>query len=75
MTKRILSKSSWKDAIGATKKPKRLKLVSHNGLLLCPVAHCESNLIEVNVVVETYFRKTWLVLLLSRKARHCQSFS
>ena len=26
MAKRILSKASWKDAIGATKKPKRLKL-------------------------------------------------
>ena len=37
MTKRILSK-----AIGATKKPKRVKLLSHNGLFICPVAYRES---------------------------------
>ena len=42
MTKRILSKPAWKDAIGATKKPKRLKLLSHNGLFICPVVSCES---------------------------------
>ena len=42
MTKQILSKASWKDAIGATKKPKRLKLLSHNGLFICPIAYCES---------------------------------
>ena len=42
MTKRILSKASWKDAIGATKKPKRLKFLSHNRLFICPVAYCES---------------------------------
>ena len=40
--KRILSKASWKDAIGTTKKPKRLKLLSHNGLFICPIAYCES---------------------------------
>ena len=42
MAKRILSKASWKDAIGATKKRKGLKLLSHNGLLICPVGYCES---------------------------------
>ena len=42
MTKRILSKPTWKDAIGATKKPKRLKLLSHNGLFIYPVVSCES---------------------------------
>ena len=42
MTKRILSKPAWKDAIGATKKPKRLKLLSHNELFICPVVSCES---------------------------------
>ena len=42
MTKRIFSKTSWKDAIGATKMPKRLKLLSHIGLFICPVAYCES---------------------------------
>ena len=40
--KRILPKASWKDAIGANKKPKRLKLLPHNGLFICPVAYCES---------------------------------
>ena len=42
MAKRILSKASWKDAIGATKKTKRLKLLSRNVLFICPVAYCES---------------------------------
>ena len=42
MTKRILSKASWKDTTGATKKLKRLKLLSHNGLFIFPVAYCES---------------------------------
>ena len=42
MAKRILSKTSWKDAVGASKKPKRLKLLSHNGLFICPVSYCES---------------------------------
>ena len=42
MTKQILSKHAWKDAIGATKKHKRLKLLSHNGLFICPVVSCES---------------------------------
>ena len=37
-----MSKALWKDAIGATKKPKRLKLLSHNGLFICLVAYCES---------------------------------
>ena len=36
------SEASWKDGIGATKKSKRLKLLSHNGLFICPVAYCES---------------------------------
>ena len=40
--KRILPKASWKGAIADTKKPKRLKLLPHNGLLICPVAYCES---------------------------------
>ena len=30
------------DAIEATKKPKRLKLLSHNGLFICPLAYCDS---------------------------------
>ena len=42
MTTRIFSKASWKDAIGATKKRKRLKLLSHNELFICPVAYCKS---------------------------------
>ena len=43
MKKRILSKHAWKDAIGATKKPKRLKLLSdNNGIFICPVGNCET---------------------------------
>ena len=42
MMKRNLSKDSWKDAIGATKKPKRLKLLSYNGLFIFSKAYCES---------------------------------
>ena len=42
MTKQILCKPAWKHAIGGTKKLKRLKLLSHNGLFICPVASCES---------------------------------
>ena len=42
MTKWILSKASWKHDIRATKKPKRLKLLSHNGLFICLFAYCES---------------------------------
>ena len=42
MAKQVLSKASWKDAVGATKKPKRLKLMTHNGLLICLVVYCES---------------------------------
>ena len=42
MTKRNLSKPAWKDAVGATKKPKRLKLLSYNGLFICLIASCES---------------------------------
>ena len=30
------------DAIEATKKPKRLKLLSHNDLFICPLAYCDS---------------------------------
>ena len=41
MENRILCKASWKDAIGAAKNPKRLKLLSHNGLFICPVAYWE----------------------------------
>ena len=44
MAKQTLSKTLWKDAIGATKKPKRLKLLSDNVLFICPVAYCESEL-------------------------------
>ena len=41
MPKRILSKPTWKDGIGVTKSQKRLKLLSHNGLFICPIASCE----------------------------------
>ena len=43
MKKRVLSKYTQKDAIGATQKPKRLKLLSDkNGLFICPVVNCET---------------------------------
>ena len=42
MTKRVLSKVSWKDSIAATKKPKMLKLLSHNEPLIYLVAYCEN---------------------------------
>ena len=54
MTKPILSKALWKDATGATKKPKRLILLAHNGLFICPVAYCPV----------ACFHETWLALLL-----------
>ena len=75
MMKRILSKASWKDAIGATKKPKRLKLLSHNGLFICPVAYPESEPIEVNVVVVNMFPRNTVDITTLKKTRHCQSFS
>ena len=42
MTKGILSKGSWKDAIGTTKKPNKLKLPSPNGLPIFPLPYCQS---------------------------------
>ena len=42
MMKRIFFNASWKDAFGATKKSKRLKLLSFNGLFICSVAYYES---------------------------------
>ena len=48
MTKRILSKPTWKDAVEATKKPKRLKLLSHNGHFICPLVSCKSEPYQVN---------------------------
>lgn len=43
MKKRILSKPVWKEAIGASKKSKRLKLSPNKeGLFCCPISNCES---------------------------------
>ena len=43
MTKRLFSKTTWKSAIGATIKAKRLKLSEDNdGCFSCPVAHCDN---------------------------------
>ena len=43
MGKRLFSKVVWKDAIGATRKAKRLKLVPDDkGLFTCPVRLCDS---------------------------------
>ena len=43
MSKRLLSKKVWKDAIGAASKPKRLHLSADKyGLFSCPVKNCDS---------------------------------
>ena len=42
MTKQCLTKQIWKNAIGASPKTKRLKLlVDNNGLFACPVHFCK----------------------------------
>ena len=42
--KRIFSKVFWKDAIGAAKKSKRLKLIPNDDrLFYCPISTCETN--------------------------------
>ena len=42
LIKQMIKQVSWIVPIGDTKKPKRWKLPSHNGLFICPVAHWES---------------------------------
>ena len=43
MKKRLFSKTTWKDAIGASRKPKRLKLKADNeNCFSCPVPQCDS---------------------------------
>ena len=43
MPKKLLSKKVWKDAVGASPKPKRLSLVpDESGLFNCPVKNCDS---------------------------------
>ena len=42
--KRIFSKAFWKDAVGAAKKCKRLKLIpKEDRLFYCPISTCETN--------------------------------
>jgi len=42
MPKKLLSKYVWKNAVGATSKPKRLHLKADlDGLFSCPVLHCD----------------------------------
>ena len=44
MPYKLLSKHVWKDAVGASKKPKRLHLIADaDGLFHCPVENCDSN--------------------------------
>ena len=44
MTSKLLPKYIWKNAVGASTKPKRLHLVTNgNGLYECPVYNCDSN--------------------------------
>ena len=43
MMKRLMPKHFWKEACGASLKPKRLKLSpQRDGLFLCPVTDCDS---------------------------------
>ena len=43
MPKKLLSKKIWKDAVGASSKPRRLCLVADkDGLFNCPVKSCDS---------------------------------
>ena len=42
MVRRLYPKPYWAKAIGASLKPKRLKLVQKNGLYFCPVSNCDS---------------------------------
>ena len=42
--KRTFSKPFWKEVTGASKKPKRLKLLCNDdGLFVCPILNCESD--------------------------------
>ena len=43
MSKRLLAKPFWKNALGAKLKPKRLKLVADSdGFFVCPIVNCDS---------------------------------
>ena len=47
MRSKLLPKSVWKDALGASKKPRRLHLLADDdGLFSCPVNICDSGLYE-----------------------------
>ena len=44
MQKKLLSKEIWKDAVGASAKPKRLHLkLDEEGFYNCPISHCDSD--------------------------------
>ena len=43
MMRQLLDKTKWKEAIGASKEPKRQNLkLTADGVFVCPVIHCES---------------------------------
>jgi len=45
MPSKLLPKPRWKDAVGASKKPRRLKLkADKDGLYTCPVQSCDGNI-------------------------------
>ena len=69
MAKRILSKTSWKDAIGASKKPKRLKLLS-----FAPYHIVKVNLIKVNVVVVNLFSQSMAGITTLKKSQTLPKF-
>ena len=44
MPSKLLPKSTWRNAVGASEKPKRLHLrPDEEGLFHCPIKHCDSN--------------------------------
>ena len=75
MTKWILSNALWKDAVGVTKKPKRLNLVSHNGLVICPVDVVKVSFTEVIVVVVNVFLKRGWYYYFEEKPNIAKVFS
>ena len=75
MAKRILSKTSWKDAIGASKKPKRLKLLSHiSHNTFAPYRIVKVNLIKVNVVVVNMFSQSMVGITTLKKSQTLPKF-
>ena len=63
----VLSKVAWKAAIGATNEPKRLMLLSHNGLFIRPAVFVKANHIEVDVVFVNMFLQNMVAIAALKK--------